>query len=100
MREYTHKYPSDITKEEFEIIRAELEGAKKKTKPRDIDLYDIFCAVLYLVKGGVQWRMLPSDFPKYGIVRYYYDVWSQKSEDGSTLLSKVLKKNSESGQKR
>ena len=71
MREYTHNYPSDISREEFEMIRTELEGAKKRTKPREIDLYDIFCAILYLVKGGIQWRMLPSDFPKMGIVRYY-----------------------------
>ena len=92
MREYTHKYPSDITREQFEIIRNDLDKAKKSTKPRSIDLYDIFCAILYIVKGGIQWRMLPSDFPKWGIVRYYYDVWSAKREDGSTLWTKVLKK--------
>jgi transposase len=92
MREYSHNYPSDITREQFEAIRQELESAKKVTKPRDIDLYDIFCAILYLVKGGIQWRMMPSDFPKRGIVRYYYDVWSAKREDGTTLLASVLKK--------
>ena len=59
-----HSYPSDITREEFEIIRKELESAKKSTKPRKVDLYDIFCAILYIIKGGIQWRMLPCDFPK------------------------------------
>jgi hypothetical protein len=44
--------------------------------------------------------MLPSDFPKWGIVRYYYDVWSAKREDGSTLLSEVLKKIGDNTQKR
>ena len=92
MRKYSHNYPSDITREQFEVIRAELESAKKTTKPRDIDLYDIFCAILYLIKGGIQWRMIPSDFPKRGIVRYYYDVWSIKRDDGTTLLANVLKK--------
>jgi transposase len=87
-----HNYPSDITREEFDIIRGELERAKKTTKPRKIDLYDIFCAILYLVKSGCQWRMLPVDFPKRGIVRYYYDVWSKKQYDGRDLLSEVLKK--------
>jgi transposase len=51
-----------------------------------------FCAILYLLKSGCQWRMLPSDFPKRGIVRYYYDVWSEDRGDGTTLLSEVLKK--------
>ncbi len=92
MREYSHNYPSDITREQFEVIRGELESAKKTTKPRDIDLYDIFCAILYLIKGGIQWRMIPSDFPKRGIVRYYFDVWSAKREDGTSLLASVLKK--------
>ncbi len=92
MRKYSHNYPSDITREQFEVIRAELESAKKTTKPRDIDLYDIFCAILYLIKGGIQWRMMPSDFPKRGIVRYYFDVWSAKREDGTSLLASVLKK--------
>ena len=87
-----HRYPSDITREEFEIIRMDLENAKKTTKPRKVDLYDIFCAILYIIKGGIQWRMLPCDFPKWGIVRYYYDVWSYAREDGTTLLSEVLKK--------
>ena len=32
-----HKYPSDITREQFEIIRQDLEKAKKKTRPRKYD---------------------------------------------------------------
>ena len=92
MRTFTHNYPSDITREEFAIIQSILESAKKSTKPRNIDLYSVFCAILYLVKSGCQWRMIPSDYPKKGIVRYYYDVWAKKREDGSTILSDVLKK--------
>jgi transposase len=93
MRKFSHNYPSDITREQFEKIRTDLEGAKQKTKPRDIDLYHIFCAIMYLLKSGCQWRMLPSDFPKWGIVRYYYDVWSKKTnENEPTVLEGVLKK--------
>jgi len=92
MRTYSHEYESDITREQFELLREELEKAKKETKRRDIDLYDIFCAILYMIKSGCQWRMIPGDFPKWGIVRYYYDVWSAKDEHGVSLLSLVLKK--------
>ena len=46
-----HNYPSDITREQFEIIRPDLEAAKRKTRPSD--LYDIFCAVLYVLRGVV-----------------------------------------------
>jgi transposase len=92
MKTFTHNYPSDITREQFEVIREDLERAKKRTKPREIDLYSVFCAITYIIKGGIQWRMLPSDFPKMGIVRYYYDVWSTEIEEGVTTLDVVLKK--------
>jgi hypothetical protein len=100
MRRFSHKYTSDITREQFEIIGKDLESAKKTTKPREIDLYSVFCAIQYITKGGKPWDMLPSDFPKRGIVRYYYDVWTAKREDGSTILSDVLKKISRNAQKR
>jgi len=87
-----HNYPSDISREEFEIIRSELEGARRTTKPRKIDLYDVFCAVLYLIKSGCQWRMLPSDFPKWSTVYFYYCIWSEEKEGEITILQKVLKK--------
>ncbi len=43
-----HKCPSDISKEEFEIIRKYLENTKKKTRPEKVDLYNVFCAVIYI----------------------------------------------------
>jgi len=100
MQTFNHNYPSDITREQFEIIRSDLEKAKKTTRPRNIDLYSVFCAILYIIKGGIQWDMIPSDFPKRGIVRYYYDVWSAKREGGNTLLSEVLKKIGNNAQER
>ena len=88
-----HNYPSDITREQFELIRADLEAAKKATRPRQYDLYDIFCAVMYVVKDGVQWRMLPSDFPGWKLVYYYFTVWRKKDDTTKTsILDVVLEK--------
>ena len=39
-------YPSDIAREQYESIRLLLESGRKKTRPREVDLYDVFCAVL------------------------------------------------------
>ena len=94
-----HNYPSDISREEFEIIREDLESTKKKTRPRKVDLYDVFCAILYILKGGIQWRMLPSDFPNWKLVYYYFTVWSQPDANGISALDRVLKKNSINYQK-
>jgi len=82
-----HNYPSDISREEFEIIRNYFENAKKKTRPRKVDLYDVFCAVMCIVKGGIQWRMLPSDLPDWRLVYYYFTVWSKKNENDENGVS-------------
>jgi transposase len=86
------KYPSDITREQFEKIRLDLEGARKVTKPRKVDLYDIFCGVLYSLRSGCQWRMLPSDFPKWKTVYSYWQIWREPGDDSFSLLDEILKK--------
>lgn len=87
-----HNYPSDITREEFELIKDELENARKKTRPRNLDLYDVFCALLYVVKSGCQWRMLPCDFPKWSTVYFYFRIWNEKKDGNESILESVLKK--------
>ena len=84
-------YPSDIKREQFEVIRPLLESARKKTAPRRVELYEVFCAVLYLLRTGCQWRALPSDFPKWRTVHAYFAIWSEPREGGS-LLEQALKK--------
>lgn len=85
-------YPSDITREQFELIRSELKQLKKQTKPRTVDLYDCFCAVLYMLTSSCQWRLLPHDYPKWTTVYFYYRQWSKANDEGLTVLDKVLKK--------
>ena len=85
-------YPSDISKEQFENISGDLTEGKKKTHPSTYDLYDIFCAVLYLLKEGCTWRAIPHDFPKWQNVRYHYDIWAKPDENGVSILDRVLRK--------
>ena len=86
-------YPSDISREQFEAIRGMLEGARHKTAPRKVDLFDIFCAIVYLLKNGCGWRGIPGDFPPWNTVRYYFDLWTRvPTKDGVSLLEQALKK--------
>jgi transposase len=86
------KYPSDISREAFDQIRPLLECVRKQTKPRTVDLYEVFCGVLYLLKSGCQWRMLPSDFPKWRTVHAYFAKWSEADGEGMSALERALKK--------
>ena len=77
-------------REQFALIRPLLESARKKTKPRQRDPYDIFCAVLYILTEGCRWRSLPHDYPKRQIVCHHFRVWSEKREAGRSVLDKAL----------
>lgn len=85
-------YSSDVTREQFERIRPLLEAARRKTKPRTVDLYEVFCGVLYVLKSGCQWDMVPSDFPKWRTVYNYWQIWSEQKDGEQSLLDQVLKK--------
>jgi len=47
--------------------------------------------MLYLVKSGCQWSMLPSDFPKWNVVYFYFQIWSKKEANEDSILEKALK---------
>ena len=44
-------------------------------RKRKYSLRDIMDAIMYIVKTGCQWRMLPRDFPPYNTVFYYFNKW-------------------------
>ena len=86
----SHSYPSDISREQFARILPTLESARRRTKPRTVDLYDVFCGVLYLLKSGCQWRMLPADFPNWRTCYKYFRQWSERPGPGQdSILEQV-----------
>ena len=87
-----HTYPSNVSRALFEKIQPLLEKARKKTKPRTVDLYEVFCGVLYVLKSGCQWRMLPRDFPPWRTCYDYFQKWSERSGNAPSHLEEALKK--------
>ena len=86
-------YPSDITREQFAEIAPILGQARKKTKPRQLDMYEVFNALLYVNSTGCQWRAVPKDYPKWRSVYRYFHVWKERPKESSeSVLDKALKK--------
>ncbi|RBH52159.1 IS5 family transposase [Pseudomonas sp. MWU13-2860] len=85
-------YPSDISREKFAQIEPLLRGVRRNTKPVQLDLYEVFCAVLYLLRTGCQWRYLPPDFPKWQNVYAYWRKWTAPDLHGVSVLELALKK--------
>ena len=50
----TKSYASDEGQKKFEEIWLLLQNVHRRTKPTTVDLYEVFCAVLYLLRTGCQ----------------------------------------------
>ena len=90
------RYPSDITDEEWGILKEALEEIEPYTtgRPREVDLREVLNAIYYINKTGCQWRYLPKDFPSYLLVSYYYQKWvyNKTWEKLNTALRQNLRK--------
>ena len=84
--ELTPRYPSDLSDEEWGILKQLLAELDPYTigRPRKSDQCEILNAIFYLNKTGCQWRYLPKDFPSYKLVNYYYNKWTD-----NRLLEKI-----------
>lgn len=68
-------YPSDLSREQFEALNALLPPAKPGGRPRSVDMWAVLNAIMYVLVEGIQWRALPSDFPKWQTVYTYFRKW-------------------------
>ena len=66
-------YPTNVSNSQWQFISKFLDTQRT----RKYDLREVLTGVLYLVKTGCQWRMLPNDFPKWQLVYYYFSVWKK-----------------------
>ena len=70
------RYPSDVTDEEWELIKPQIAPAKRGGRKRSVDEREIVNAIMYVLSTGCQWRALPKDFPPRSTVWHYLDLWS------------------------
>jgi|ERR1700760_88262 len=55
-------YPTDLTDSQWHLIKVWLPPPARTGRPR-LDLRRVLNAICYVVKGGIQWRLLPREFP-------------------------------------
>jgi len=85
-------YPTDLTDAQWDLIE-HIFKANKGQHFVEHSKRDMVNAVLYLVKTGCQWRMLPNDFPPHSSVDsfYYRAVKSGKWEQAMDLLVRKVR---------
>ena len=73
---YNKMYSTDLSNTQWQYVKKTLNLQDRKRK---YDLREIWNSINYLVKTGCQWRMLPTNFPKWQLVYYYYKKWASLS---------------------
>jgi putative transposase len=70
-------YPSDLTNDQWSFLEPVLppERTNGLGRPREVDLREVINAILYLVRSGCQWDMLPHDLPPKSTVYEYFARW-------------------------
>ncbi len=68
-------YDTDLTDAQWEILRPLLPPRCGAGRPRTTDLREVVNAILYVLRSGCAWDLLPHDFPPPGTVYGYFSQW-------------------------
>ena len=70
------RYPSDLTDEEWALVKPLIPPAKRGGNKRRVDVRAIVDGLMYILSTGCQWRALPKDLPPRSTVHDYLDLWN------------------------
>jgi len=68
-------YPTDLSDAEWELIKDLIPSPKPGGRHRALDMRAVVKAIFYVVDGGITWRMLPHEYPKWPSVYWYFSPW-------------------------
>lgn len=76
----TPMYESSLTNEQWQVVERffdKKKGIKGAGRPLKTSKRVILDAILYVTVAGIQWRMMPSDFPPWETVYYHFSKWKK-----------------------
>jgi transposase len=68
-------YSTDLSDEEWEILRPLVPEAKPGGRPRAHETRELLNAIFYVLRGGCAWRLLPHDFLPWQTAYHYFRQW-------------------------
>jgi transposase len=69
------RYPSDLTDEEWALVKPEISRAKRGGNKRTVDIREVVNGLMYVLSTGCQWRAIPKDLPPRSTVNHYFCRW-------------------------
>ena len=70
------RYPSDVTDDEWSLLKPHIPRAKRGGNRRHVDEREIINGLMYILSTGCQWRAIPKDLPARSTLYSYFDLWS------------------------
>ena len=92
------KYPTELSNQQWKQLKKLLPTPKKQVNGpgrTPLDLREVINAILYWMRSGCSWSLLPNDYPNPKSVYHYYNTWSREGiwqQIHVKLVSKVRKK--------
>ena len=70
-------YQTDLTDAQWAQVTRFIPAPKPGGRPAKYARREVVNAILYLVRSGCQWRMLPHEFPPWKTVYGYFAAWKK-----------------------
>ena len=69
------RYETDLTDAEWALIEPFMPSPNERGRPREWPLREVMNAIFYVLRGGIAWRLLPSDLPPKSTVFGWFSLW-------------------------
>jgi transposase len=88
------RYSTDLSDREWAIVEPLVPAAKPGGRPCRWERREILNGILYVLRTGGTWRLLPHDFPPWQTVYHYFRVWRrdgtlQRIHDGLRAQARI-----------
>ena len=75
-------YTTDLTDEEWQILKPLLPPEKAGGRPRKYPMREVINGIQYVLRAGCAWRLMPHDLPHWQTAYHAFRAWRQ---DGTWL---------------
>ena len=77
-RKKRRAYATDLTDTQWALIAPLIPEAAPGGRPRKATTRELVNAILYFLRAGMAWRLLPHDLPPWQTVYYYLRRWQSE----------------------
>jgi transposase len=68
-------YSTELTLEQYQLLESLLPEPSQTGRPRTVNMMLVIQGILYVLRSGCAWRLMPKEYPPYSTVYYYFAKW-------------------------